>query len=557
MTDVMKSIAEGGQTWAHRMRMIRQVLKIIVLTSLFILLATVVSSMLWNNSSLLIALYYNVKASLVSVFDNQILIDPHLWKKVTGISHGNRELTMSVSRVLKITNPQVDKLYAEFLKSMFLGLKIFSVSTLMMLSYFLLRGLSSKRKKHLSGSKIANSMILILRLYLFRKASNIKIGSLPYVINTETKHTLITGGTGSGKTNCLHHILSSIRESKAKTIVIDTTGTFVSRYYREGKDIILNPFDERGVAWSPWADCEDRFDYEEMAESFIPISNRESEGYWRTAAKSLFSSLLQKLDETKRISDLVRWVLFSSLQDLSAFVEGTKAASHIDINSEKTAGSVRSVASSFLECLEYLKDTENPFSIKQWIKKEDDSWLFISCKPSQRASIAPLITSWISIAVRGVLCLEPSRTRRIWFVLDELPTLNKVKGLETLLTEGRKYGACSLLALQSPSQLDSIYGRDISHIIAGNCSTKIVFSEYDPEIAERISKVFGKSEIEEYQEGISYGAHEMRDGVNISRQKKNQATVSATDIQNLRPNQAYVRLSGKIPITKLKLKIVR
>jgi type IV conjugative transfer system coupling protein TraD len=555
MINLTKSLAEGGQTWAHRMRMLRQVIKIVICISAFILILSIILFMLWNNTPLLIALYYNMKASIVSIFDDKLLIDPQLWKNMTGIDYGNREFSLSVSRVMKATDPKLAKLYPELLKGVYLGLKTFCASTVIIICYFLIRGCSSKGKTHVSGSKVAKSWFLRLKLQILRKASNIKIGQLPYVKDTETMHTLITGGTGSGKTNCLHHILTSIREAGSKTIVIDTTGAFVSRYYRQGKDVILNPFDERGVGWSPWAECENKFDYEELAESFIPISNNESERYWRMAAKSLFSSLLQKLDGTKKVSDLVRWALFASLRDLSGFIEGTKAASHLDINSEKTAGSVRSVASSFLECLEHIEDIENPFSIKKWVSEEDDSWLFICCKPSQRASIAPLISSWISIAVRGVLSLDPSRTRRIWFVLDELPTLNKVKGLETLLTEGRKYGACALLALQSPSQLESIYGRDVSHIIAGNCSTKIVFSEYDPEIAERISKIFGVSEIGEYQEGISYGAHEMRDGVNLSYQKKKQATVSATDIQSLKPNQAYIRLSGKQPITKMRLKI--
>lgn len=555
MINITKSLSEGGQIWAHRMRMLRQVIKIVFFTSASIFLLTIITFMLWKHSSLLLALYYNVKATFVSLYQDKVSIDPQLWKKVSGVDYRNQELMLSASKVIKFTAPHVEKLNSELFKSIFIGLKAFSTTMVMMTSYFLARGLNSKGKTHLSGSKVVKPLFLRLKLYLFINASNIKIGKLPYVKDTETMHTLITGGTGSGKSNCLHHILKSVREARSKTIVIDTTGAFVSRYYREGKDVILNPFDARGAHWSPWADCENKFDYEEMAESFIPISNNDNERYWRTSAKSLFSSLLQKLDGEKKVSDLVRWALYSSLRDLCGFVEGTKAASHLDINSEKTAGSVRSVASSYLECLEYIEDIENPFSIKKWVSEEDDSWLFICCKPTQRASIAPLISSWISIAVRGVLSLEPSRTRRIWFVLDELPTLNKVKGLETLLTEGRKYGACALLALQSPSQLESIYGRDVSHIIAGNCSTKIVFSEYDPEIAERISKIFGVSEIGEYQEGISYGAHEMRDGVNLSYQKKKQSTVSATDIQSLKPNQAYIRLSGKQPITKIKLKI--
>ncbi|MBA3239510.1 MAG: type IV secretion system DNA-binding domain-containing protein [Parachlamydiaceae bacterium] len=48
----------------------------------------------------------------------------------------------------------------------------------------------------------------------------------------------------------------------------------------------------------------------------------------------------------------------------------------------------------------------------------------------------------------------------MWFIIDELPSLQKVKNIEVLLTEGRKYGGCSILSLQSPSQLESIYGRE-------------------------------------------------------------------------------------------------
>ena len=195
--------------------------------------------------------------------------------------------------------------------------------------------------------------------------------------------------------------------------------------------------------------------------------------------------------------------------------------------------------------------------IKEWVRKEDDSFLFISCKPSQRASISPLISTWISVAVRGVLDLASSRSRKLWFVLDELPTLNKVKGIETLLTEGRKYGACAVLALQSPSQLESIYGKNVAHTITGNCATKIVFAEHDPEIADRISRIFGVSEVGEYNEGISYGANEVRDGVTLSFQKKKESTVSASDIQSLKPNRAFIRFANVKFITKVKIPIIR
>ena len=100
------------------------------------------------------------------------------------------------------------------------------------------------------------------------------------------------------------------------------------------------------------------------------------------------------------------------------------------------------------------------FSISDWA--EDDSekgWLFLGCAPKTRDSMRPLLGAWYSTAIRALMCLEPSFDGRVWFINDELPSMDKINGLNTCLTEGRKYGGCALLAVQSPSQLVDIYGR--------------------------------------------------------------------------------------------------
>jgi type IV secretory pathway TraG/TraD family ATPase VirD4 len=179
----------------------------------------------------------------------------------------------------------------------------------------------------------------------------------------------------------------------------------------------------------------------------------------------------------------------------------------------------------------------------------------LSANPAQRAALNPLLSCWFSISVRSLLQMSPDLNRRIWFVVDELPTLQKLKELESLITEGRKYGGCGLLALQSPSQLEEIYGRASAQTIIGNCATRIIFAEHDPEIAERISRSLGECEIKEYQEGISYGAHEVRDGVTLSLQSKKMPIVSATEIQSLESNCAYIKMPGNLPISKIRLKL--
>ncbi len=91
---------------------------------------------------------------------------------------------------------------------------------------------------------------------------------------------MVTGETGSGgKTNCLHHLLKSVRQQKQRTIIVDTTGLLTERYYRTEKDILLNPLDSRGAPWHPWFECIDKTSYATVAESFTPQSLSDSDNY--------------------------------------------------------------------------------------------------------------------------------------------------------------------------------------------------------------------------------------------------------------------------------------
>jgi len=236
-------------------------------------------------------------------------------------------------------------------------------------------------------------------------------------------------------------------------------------------------------------------------------------------------------------------------------VAGTKGAAHISKEGDKATASIRSMASVKLECLELLKDTEDGdvFSITDWIKDDSQKgFLFLACTPKTRDTMRPLLSAWYSTAIRALMCLDPSFKRRIWFVNDELASMDQINGLGTCLTEGRKYGACALLAVQSPSQIVDIYGREQAKTITANCMNKIVFRENEPENAGQLSKLFGKLDIEETHEGISYGANDIRDGVTQSKVQRSKSVVSSTNIQNLSINHCYLRTNnGKIQKIKL------
>jgi type IV conjugative transfer system coupling protein TraD len=547
---VAKELIGGGQTWAHRVRMLRQILKIAWLTSLAIALIIFALELLSFDPVLFESTFYRIKAEVSLVTNSSTKVSSSYYKKVTNISLP-RDTSLNSKELISKTKPHVDLFIKKLLASSVLSAKWFFCSFPLILVFFFVRGKSTTKSKVVTGHRIQNAWKTNLYHKITRKASVLKIGNIHLLKDSETKHILITGCTGSGKTNAIHSFLKTLDLEKSKAVIVDTTGEFVSRYYKKQRDYILNPFSNEHAKWSPWKECSNIYEFDNLAKSFIPYTNNPEDAFWRSAARSLFSSLLQRHQKKENIDFLIEEMLYSSLTSLFKSLKGTKAAAYIDPSSERTAGSIRSVASSFLEPLELIKDKTGEFSIKKWMKESDRGVLFISSSPEQRASLTPLLSSWFSIALASLMKLPINRERRVWFIVDELASLHHIPDLEMFVTESRKFGGCGLLATQSLSQLDDIYGKSAQTII-GNISTRVVFAEKNPVLAKRTSEIFGENEEISYQESLSYGANDIRDGVNLSHSKKITPTVNSSLIQNLKPNNGFIYLDSKNKISKLK-----
>jgi type IV secretory pathway TraG/TraD family ATPase VirD4 len=152
------------------------------------------------------------------------------------------------------------------------------------------------------------------------------------------------------------------------------------------------------------------------------------------------------------------------------------------------------------------------------------------------------------------MSLESDPKRRVWFVIDELPALQKLPSVSTLLAEGRKYGGCVVAGLQSIPQLGAIYGQARAQSLLDLFNTKIFFRNTDPTTTNWVSKVLGEEEREENTESLSYGANTMRDGINLNSIKRIRPLVLPTEISTLNSLEAYLSFPGNFPITKLQMK---
>ncbi|WBX84437.1 type IV secretion system DNA-binding domain-containing protein [Sphingosinicella microcystinivorans] len=416
--------------------------------------------------------------------------------------------------------------------------------------YFTRTGKGLGSNEYLRGARFGTAGQVRRALWRERKGS-FAIGGTNVPHAFEPEHVLICGAPGTGKTNMIVKMLAGIRKAGKRAIVYDTAGTFVEKFYRPGKDILLNPLDDRTAVWSPWVDVPRDYHYDQIAESTIP--DKTGDPFWSKAARGTLVAVMRKLAAQGRtyVSILLRTVLRSTLKELSAFSAGTDAAAFISMEGERTSAGIQAELASVMRSFAYLDDTEDGLSIRDWVTTEgDDSWLFITVKADQLPSLRPLITVWLDIAISAIMSLTPDRERRLYCVVDELPSLQKLPSLSDFLARARKYGGCGILGFQSYPQLEATYGIQDAAAITGYCSTWVALRANDTPTAKHVSENLGQVEQVEANEGMSYGVNDMRDGVNLSRIQVTRPLVMHTEVTNLPNLSGYLRFGRDLPVIR-------
>ena len=393
-------------------------------------------------------------------------------------------------------------------------------------------------------------------------ASDIKIGDLPILRNSEIQNFCLHGTVGSGKSEVIRAFLNYIRARGDMAVIYDRSCEFVKSYYDPSRDKILNPLDSRCAAWDLWKECLTLPDFDNISNTLIPMTSND-DPFWQGSGRTIFAegAYLMRDDKDRSYEKLVNTMLSIKIDKLRAYLKDTPAANLVEEKIEKTAISIRAVLTNYVKAIRYLQGVEKngePFTIRDWMRgvREDqpNGWLFISSNADTHASLKPVISMWLSIAIRGLLALGENRNRRIWVVGDEIPTVHKLPDLVEILPEARKFGGCFVFGIQSYAQLEDIYGPKSAATLFDVMNTRVFFRSPSKEIAEFAAGEIGEKEILKASEQYSYGADPVRDGVSTGKEKERETLVSYSDIQTLPDLSCYVTLPGPYPAVKLALK---
>ena len=566
------STLRGGQTVFHGIRMWGQLLR----AGMFLAAISVVAVPAWHVWRHTTG-YEWYAAAILTVAEMKLAIG---YRK-----DSRQEIRMADGRTVVLTITEIasspralvarERLKDEIYESAFLGLKFGVLAIVILLAVFWFQGRQLNREKRIRGAELATARQLrrqVLSSYpvgarvrhafsTSLRGRPYRIADVPYPEWAETQHTIVSGTTGSGKTVLISDLVAQIRDRGERCVIYDKMGTYTRFFYDSKRDVLLNPLDARAPRWSPFFEARGPRDFDMMAAALIPQQKDTVDPFWVTAARQLFSNGAGVLWEkgVKRNQVLVNHLLkteLTELTELAEAMEGTVAQSIVDPENPKTALSVRAMLTANIGALELLPDdpSGSPFSIRDWVEREDETGcLFLTSRGDQHASLRGLISTWLEIAVNAMLSLEQSDGRRIWIILDELPTLHQVPSLQPGLAESRQFGGCFVLGVQVISALRDLYGRNGAETISGLCGTRVVLAAPDRDTAQWSADCLGRSEVEGMNEGLSYGANTIRDGVSLTPKRELRALALASEIMRLQNLNGYLRFPGPLPVARIRL----
>ena len=384
-----------------------------------------------------------------------------------------------------------------------------------------------------------------------------------------SRHILMLGGAGSGKTNVFNLTVSQLRDDDNDNtedvfIVFDTKGDFWENFHLQGDLVIGNgkKYREISARWNLFddvlADGDDPEDYEinarEMAAVLFEGRGSESQPFFSYAARDIFANVViyfirrAKEDPNRRKNLLNNHMLVDFLQKatgkkyveiFSYYPDMRSLLSYIgDGTSNQALGVFGELKSMINDCFFGVfasDDAKERFSMRNTVRKKGGMAIFIEYDLTVGEVMTPMYRLLIDLALKEALGRTEEKGN-VYLILDELKLLPKLKHLDDALNFGRSMGVKVIAGLQSINQLYDIYGREKGLVVAGGFGSVFGFHTSDHASREYLTELFGKNVI-----GYQYT------GVDRTLVKKEREgnTLEIWDQLLLKQGQAVVGLSDK------------
>ena len=284
-------------------------------------------------------------------------------------------------------------------------------------------------------------------------------------LTRELGNLFVYGQQGSGKSVVLKPIISQVLQRGDRAVIYDQKREYTT-IFGGPNAILISPTDKRGYAWDVGQDVKTIEQAESLAECFIISKGEEAEFWYRGARSILTGCIVACIHESGQWgwSDL-RNMLNKPILEMRSAVESCypDCLKCLEVDSKGTQ-SFMTILGTELGWLNHLSkawasNQKKRFSVTGWVKGNNrKNVLLIPNDPLHSTISGPLCNAIITLLSKHILSLNDSRSRRIWYCLDELGNLPRCEALFSIMTLGRSKGVRVLAGTQTTSQLETIYG---------------------------------------------------------------------------------------------------
>ena len=326
-------------------------------------------------------------------------------------------------------------------------------------------------------------------------------GMIPVSEELLSKHMLLLGAIGTGKTNVFNFLIRNIRHTMTDDdvmIIFDPKGDYYDKFYREEEgDIVIGNDAHANVNWNIFQEVTIDGRTEENANEIASFLFRDrirnsSNPFFPSAAKDLFASLLLYILRKNYTNIMTNRALRQNIDRktdedyrryFSEYADMRGICSYIGKDAKgQTQGVMAEFQQAAREILIGRFAEKGDFSIRKAIREKGRKVIFVEYDLSIGKTLAPVYALLMDLAIKEAV----SRDRKqgnVYFILDEFRLMSALDHMDNGINFGRSLGAKFILGLQNVEQIYDVYGEYAGRSILSGCSTMISF--FVPDRASR------------------------------------------------------------------------
>lgn len=413
---------------------------------------------------------------------------------------------------------------------------------------------------HIAGRKVVeNAEHVNSELEGQRKRSGTGISIHPSIkmsLDLESKHAVLVGSTGSGKTTIISYYLQGAINRNDRLIVFDAKPDFTK--WLPGEVTLFAPWDKRSVAWDIGADVLDAGHAQTLAANMIPEGK---DPVFSSGARQILQAIIIECQKTKPES----WDLYDVISILDAETKIQQAVKNnlpyaqqlvADMSSKSTQSLMMTLishAGNLIMLAEWWAGKPK-FSFRRWLKEEGKEsacrTLVLAGNDEYRAAATTYIRSILTIAA-GMICSPTTPddpNRKLWFFLDEAPQLGKIPEILQILAVGRSKGVRVVFGMQDISQIREVYSAESAETLASMIGLWIIAQVKGAESPTWFSKLLGDKMLWRYSSTTQREKNSSQTGFSDQWQKVSEPVVSPSELTDtLGPEGDGVRAILYIP----------